>query len=244
MKAEKKSSTKPAQTRVPPRRAAQLPPEQRREQLLQCAIKVFAEFGIGSSGHTQVARAAGVAVPTVFAYFPTRIDLVRAVTEEAEKFVFDMLRKYTVESPQLSALERLYAILSYWAKSTDTHTDLIKVVSNWSSSFQPDVELLFQDYFSRVIKAIAGIVREGQKNGEFSKEVDPMDAALIIQSSGNLISHLKLSKYSSARLTKYLVDVIRGALQLNLAPEVVKRAASGTAPRATPKSSRVPSKAK
>ncbi len=226
MTVEKKRQTKPAQTRVPPRRAAQLPPKERREQLLQCAIKVFAEFGIGSAGHAQVAKAAGVAVPTVFAYFPTRIALIQAVTEEAEKYVFDMLRKYTVESPQLSAFERLYGLLSYWAKSTDTHPDLIKVVSNWSTSFQPDVEPLFQDYFSRVIKALAGIVREGQKNGEFGKDVDPLDAALIIQSSGNLISHLKFSKYSSARLTKYLVDVIRGALQISLSPNSAKGLAS------------------
>ena len=132
-----------------------------------------------------------------------------------------MLRKYTVESLQLSAFERLYEILSYRAKSTDTHPDLIKVVSNWSTSFQPDVEPLFQDYFSRVM-ALAAIVREGQKNGEFGKDVDPLDAALIIQSSGNLISHLKFSKYSSARLTKYLVDVIRGALQINLSSDSPK----------------------
>jgi TetR/AcrR family transcriptional regulator, hemagglutinin/protease regulatory protein len=226
MTVEKKKQTKRVQTRVPPRRAAQLPPEERREQLLQCAIKVFAELGIGSAGHAQVAKAAGVAVPTVFAYFPTRIALIQAVTGEAEKYVFDMLRKYTAESPQLSAFERLYGLLSYWAKSTDTHPDLIKVVSNWSTSFQPDVEPLFQDYFSRVIKALAAIVREGQKNGEFGKDVDPLDAALIIQSSGNLISHLKFSKYSSARLTKYLVDVIRGALQTSLSPNAAKGRAS------------------
>jgi len=224
--ADKKKPGKAALKRTPSRRAAQLPPEERREQLLQCAVKVFAEMGIGSAGHAQVAKAAGVAVPTVFAYFPTRIALVQAVTGEAEKYVFNMLRKYTVESPQLSAFDRLYGILSYWAKSTDTHPDLIKVFSNWSTSFQPDIEPLFQTCFARVIKVLGDIVREGQKNGEFGKDVDPIDAALIIQSSGNLIAHLRFSKYSSARLTKYLADLIRGALQINLSPDAVKQVAA------------------
>lgn len=69
------------------RRAVQMAPEERYQQLLQIAINVFAEKGIDGARHGDVARAAGVATPTVHAYFKTRDDLVSAVLNATRKFI-------------------------------------------------------------------------------------------------------------------------------------------------------------
>ena len=58
-----------------------LPPEERRAQLLEIAIDVFAERGLGAARHAEIAERAGVAVSTVFAYFETREALVDAVLD-------------------------------------------------------------------------------------------------------------------------------------------------------------------
>ncbi|MGY9016511.1 MAG: TetR/AcrR family transcriptional regulator, partial [Rhodospirillales bacterium] len=72
-------------------RASKLSPEKRREQLLRCGLKVFALRGIGSARHAEIAEEAGVAVPTVFSYFPTREVLVRDVLAEVDAFLTQAL---------------------------------------------------------------------------------------------------------------------------------------------------------
>ena len=71
------------------KRAAQMTPQQRRQQLLQVAVRLFADKGIDGARHGDVARAAGVAIPTVHAYFKTRDDLVSAVLASTRRFIID-----------------------------------------------------------------------------------------------------------------------------------------------------------
>lgn len=70
-------------------RALQMVPDERRQQLLEVAVQVFAEKGIDGARHGDVARAGGVAIPTVHAYFKTRNDLVSAVLDATRKFIIE-----------------------------------------------------------------------------------------------------------------------------------------------------------
>ena len=71
--------TRPARTR--------LPPEQRRTQLLTCAIAAAAEHGLARVTHAHVAERAGVSVSAVHSYFRTRDDLVGATLAEVEAYL-------------------------------------------------------------------------------------------------------------------------------------------------------------
>jgi len=55
--------------------AARLPPEQRREQILQSAIRLFEDRPHTSVSTTEIAAAAGVARPLIHHYFGTRQEL-------------------------------------------------------------------------------------------------------------------------------------------------------------------------
>ena len=81
------SALSPIRTSLERRRAPKLSPEKRREQLLRCALTVFARRGIGSARHAEIAQEAQVAVPTVFTYFPTREILVREVLSEVDQYL-------------------------------------------------------------------------------------------------------------------------------------------------------------
>ena len=59
-----------AQTPAAPRK--RLPPEQRKAQLLETALEVFARRGFGRAGHAEIAEAAGVAVSPAGAVAPGR----------------------------------------------------------------------------------------------------------------------------------------------------------------------------
>ncbi len=82
-----------------------LPPEERRAQLLEIAIDVFADRGLGAARHAEIAERAGVAVSTVFVYFPTREKLVDDVLDCVASFFLDLLeREYGQDEPCVDLL--------------------------------------------------------------------------------------------------------------------------------------------
>jgi AcrR family transcriptional regulator len=65
-----------------PRRAAALPPEERREALITATLPLVLEHGMDVSTRL-IAEAAGVAEGTIFRVFPTKCDLVEAAVTSA-----------------------------------------------------------------------------------------------------------------------------------------------------------------
>ena len=70
---------------------------------------MFAERGLGAARHAEIAERAGVAVSTVFVYFPTREDLVRDVLDAVASFFLGLLeRAHAQEAPCDEVLRGIY----------------------------------------------------------------------------------------------------------------------------------------
>jgi AcrR family transcriptional regulator len=80
-------ATGPTRRRYAPR----LPPEQRREQLLDAALSVILELGYSGVSIEAIARTAGVTRPVVYDHFPNLGPLLRALVEREERFALEQL---------------------------------------------------------------------------------------------------------------------------------------------------------
>jgi AcrR family transcriptional regulator len=54
----------------------------RREQILETALKLFAERGFDATSTRQIAKRAGIAEGLIFHYFPTKASLLTAILED------------------------------------------------------------------------------------------------------------------------------------------------------------------
>jgi len=195
------------------KRAIQLSPEERRKQLLHCALRAFACNGIGRGNHAMVAKEAGVAVPTVFSYFPTREALVDAILQEIEHKLLTIVTQQKMRT-DLTAYQKLLNLLVNYADFIDQEPDLVKVFLGWNASFEDEIAKKYQAYLKKVINLLIEIVIEGQEKNEFGSDVNPEDAALIVYGSANIVAHIKFSNYSTD-VTHYLVSLIKSTLHLN-----------------------------
>ena len=78
-----------------PRRryAPRLPPEQRREQLVDAALSVILEQGYGGVSMEAVARTAGVTRPVVYDHFPNLGRLLHALIQREEQYAIAQLEQ-------------------------------------------------------------------------------------------------------------------------------------------------------
>jgi AcrR family transcriptional regulator len=70
-----------------------MPPEQRREQLIDAALEVILEHGYGGVSIEAIARAAGVTRPVVYDHFPDLARLLHALVEREERFSLEQLEE-------------------------------------------------------------------------------------------------------------------------------------------------------
>lgn len=115
-------------------------PEMRRRQLLLTAVSVFAEKGIDGARHADIAKAASVSVPTTFAYFPTRDELVRAVLAEVRQFILEGVLNPFLHGGDTE--QRLWSSGRALISLARSDPDHMKVWIMWSAYFgEPYFEL-------------------------------------------------------------------------------------------------------
>jgi len=197
-------------------RAARLQPEERRAHLVQAAVRVFAERGIGAARPVDVAEAAGVAESTVFVYFPTREALVSAVLEEVDRFSTgvnrSVLRQRDKPVPDL-VVELAHA----FAEAVDTHPDHSRVWLDWSTSIRDDVWPRYLEFQERTIASMAKTIRRGQREGSVDPDMVPEDEARMLYGSAQMAAQMKFSGRPAREVRRFL-DSIAAATLRRMAP--------------------------
>lgn len=191
-------------------RARRLSPTERRAQLLTCALRVFARRGLGEARHAEIAKEAEVAIATVFFYFPSRSDLVRAVLEAVEGFYRDMADR--VHRLPLSAPRILLEHGLAFAISVDTHPDYARVWLDWSTAIRDEVWPQYLTFQEDIVKVIEKTIRRGQQEGDFAADVDPEDNARFMFGSAHMIAQMKFTRQSPAKVERFLHTLVRIAI--------------------------------
>lgn len=93
------ASGAPGQARVRRPYAPRLPPEQRREQLIDAALRLIIEQGYAGVSIEAVARAAGVTRPVVYDHFPNLGRLLHALVEREEQAALAQLEQVVPSDP-------------------------------------------------------------------------------------------------------------------------------------------------
>lgn len=119
---ETRTSSHNAGTR---KRAAHLGPERRRPQVLDAALELFLEHGYEGTSMSAVADAAGVTKPVVYACFPGKDELFRALLRREENRILVEIQSAFAESdlsdPEATLIEAFTGFLRAVAASPDVY---------------------------------------------------------------------------------------------------------------------------
>ncbi len=105
------TSELPPDASARPRRryAPRLPPEKRREQLIDAALSVIVQQGYEGVSIEAVAKVAGVTRPVIYDHFPNLASLLQALIEREERYALDQLAAVVPPAPQEGDPPELFA---------------------------------------------------------------------------------------------------------------------------------------
>jgi TetR/AcrR family transcriptional regulator, fatty acid metabolism regulator protein len=148
----------------------------RRRQILDAAIRVFARQGFHRCRVSDVADEAGVAYGLVYHYFDSKDQVLNELFSERWSLMLAAIDE--VDREPIPAREKLDAVAGFIIDSYRHDPELMKVIivevtraaNSFGRTHLPEI--------SRAYDVISKIVADGQKRGEFRRDVDPGFASM------------------------------------------------------------------
>ena len=156
-------------------RAEALPVDKRR-QILDAAIHVFARQGFHSCRVSDIADEAGVAYGLVYHYFNSKDQVLNELFVERWSLLLTAIEE--VDNQPISGREKLDTVARFIIDSYRHEPDLMKVIivevtraaNSFGRTHLPEIR--------RAYDLIAKIVADAQASGDFRKDVDPEFASM------------------------------------------------------------------
>jgi AcrR family transcriptional regulator len=189
----------------------------RRQAILDAAVKVFARQGFHGCRVSDIADEAGVAYGLLYHYFPSKDEVLNTLFLERWGIMLEMIR--AVDAEQIPVRDKLGAIASFIVDSYRHDPDLMKViiveVTRAANSFgQTHLGQIREAY-----RLIGEIVTKAQNEGVFKAEIDAEFAAMTFYGAieqvltGWIFGLLPQGEEDLERAKQLVVEAVCGGLE-------------------------------
>lgn len=152
--------------------------EQRKNEIIKAAIKVFGEYGFYKGKVEEIAKQAGIGKGTIYEYFSSKKDIFQQMLKH-------MFGTYIEEGKaailkENTAKAKLIVLLNYHWNFINLYADAIEQTffqfNNISDEIRPHILKIHDKIFNFILE----IVIEGIKTGEIRTDIDKGMATFMI----------------------------------------------------------------
>ncbi len=150
----------------------------KRERIMEAALKVFASKGFFASKVSDIADQAGVADGTIYLYFKSKDDLLISLFEEQMERANVELRAAMADAK--TAPEKIRRFVGAYTQLIAANRHAAEVVTielRQSAKFMKEYK---NPRFAELLKALAAVIDDGQQKGELAGEIPAPVAARAI----------------------------------------------------------------
>ena len=159
-------------------------PEARPQELLEAALRVFAEQGYRTARLDDVADAAGVTKGAIYHYFDTKEALLLGVIEHYQALAFGRAED-ALRDKSASAATRIRLLIHkvFSERETGSGDRLLALLIRGVAHEVPHVhDRWLRDGPARLWTLLGRLVEEGKQRGEFRRDADGEVAARVLVS--------------------------------------------------------------
>jgi TetR/AcrR family transcriptional regulator, fatty acid metabolism regulator protein len=156
--------------------ASKAPPIDKRRQILDAAIKVFARQGFHSTRVSDIADEAGVAYGLVYHYFNSKEEVLNELFTERWSLLLVAIDE--ADKAGQTPREKLGNVASFIIESYRHDPELMKVIIVEVTRAANSFGQTHLGEIRRAYDSITRIVEEGQESGAFRADIDPAFASM------------------------------------------------------------------
>lgn len=189
-----------------------MPPQERREQLMDAALKVILEQGYGGVSIEAVAREAGVTRPVVYDHFPNLGRLLQALVEREERISLQQLEQVVPAAPaDADPVEVLSGGVRRFLDAVASRPATWRLILLPLEGTPEIVRRPVETNRARTLKRIERLVRWARERPQLPEELDAELTARAIRSLGEEAGRMVLSdpqRYPPERYERFVASVM------------------------------------
>ncbi len=151
---------------------SRLPAAKRREQLLETASTLFAQYGFAGATTAQIARAAGVTEPIIYRHFKSKRDLFVALIERASDATIALWEEEvgSVDAPA----DRLVCLIHSNPLVTPKGRAMYRVIVQAMTEVEdPMIKQALVEHIAKLRAFVERVIGEAQDSGKVSTRFTP-----------------------------------------------------------------------
>ena len=185
----------------------------RREEILAAAVEQVRQRGLAATRVIDVARALGVSKALVHYHFDSKEKLLAdAFAYAAQRDLDSMARAARSDG---TALERLWAVLGVYAPTGDA-SGWVLWIDGWAAALRDEgLRSVLRDLDRRWKEAIAELIGDGVRSGEFScADPDGATSRITALLDGLAVQQVVRTDVSAARSRTWVESLVERELGL------------------------------
>lgn len=176
-----------ASTETAPRtRARRLPPEERRQQILDAAVDVFARLGFSAAGTSDIAAAAGIGEPTIYRYFANKRELYIAAIQRGSDEILDEWQRIADDADdELAAMQRIG--IWYFQRLQERPQLLLLRSRSITEAQDEDIAAIVRNQYVRIVRFVEALLESAKTKGLIEADVDTKTMMWMFMAVGSLL---------------------------------------------------------
>jgi AcrR family transcriptional regulator len=195
------------------RYAPRLPPEQRREQLVDAALGVILEQGYGGVSIEAIARAAGVTRPVIYDHFPNLGSLLHALIEREERYSREQLERVVPDDPgDTDPVEVLAGSVRRFLDAVTARPVTWRIILLPLDGTPAIVRQHVETHRAKILERIERLVHWAINRNELPADLDVELTARAIRDLGEEAGRMVLTdpeRYSPDRYERFVQSVMK-----------------------------------
>ena len=183
--------------------------DERRKQILGCAIRVFARKSFHGATTRMISEEAGIAEALIYRYFGSKRKLFTAAVDHTGNRLVSGLRAILEEHDD-DPVAALGGLVRFYVTLLERHQELAKMIFLVSAELDdPEVREVYLPYQEQALGLLEATILRWQEAGFVRTDVAPRAAAWVLLGSYQLLALMK----HSGRLEELNVELALALLR-------------------------------